>query len=346
MSDLYKQSGVDIDAGNESVDRIKSDVASTHNSFVLTGIGSFGGLYDIGEALKNYKNPVLVQSIDGVGTKLSVAKMMNKYDTVGEDIVNHCANDLLSMGARSLTFLDYVAHDKLVPEVMQAMVYGMSKACRENNIALVGGETAEMPGVYREGEHDIAGSITGVVEREKIITGEKIKEGDVVLGFASSGLHTNGFSLARKLLFEVAGHKVDTNVFDLGMTVGEALLKVHINYSKPVLEMLDGGIDIRGIIHITGGGLIENIPRVLPGNLDAIINTGTWPVLPLFSYLQKLGNVGEKEMFRVFNMGIGLILILPTSEKEKVFQVLNKYLEYKVFEIGQVVNGNKKVILK
>ncbi|MEK7113580.1 MAG: phosphoribosylformylglycinamidine cyclo-ligase [Patescibacteria group bacterium] len=346
MSDLYKQSGVDIDAGNESVDRIKSDVASTHNSFVLTGIGSFGGLYDIGEALKNYKNPVLVQSIDGVGTKLSVAKMMNKYDTVGEDIVNHCANDLLSMGARSLTFLDYVAHDKLVPEVMQAMVYGMSKACRENNIALVGGETAEMPGVYREGEHDIAGSITGVVEREKIITGEKIKEGDVVLGFASSGLHTNGFSLARKLLFEVAGHKVDTNVFDLGMTVGEALLKVHINYSKPVLEMLDGGIDIRGIVHITGGGLIENIPRVLPGNLDAIINTGTWPVLPLFSYLQKLGNVGEKEMFRVFNMGIGLILILPTSEKEKVFQVLNKYLEYKVFEIGQVVNGNKKVILK
>ena len=346
MSDLYKQSGVDIDAGNESVDRIKSDVASTHNSFVLTGIGSFGGLYDIGEALKNYKNPVLVQSIDGVGTKLSVAKMMNKYDTVGEDLVNHCANDLLSMGARSLTFLDYVAHDKLVPEVMQAMVYGMSKACRENNIALVGGETAEMPGVYREGEHDIAGSITGVVEREKIITGEKIKEGDVVLGFASSGLHTNGFSLARKLLFEVAGHKVDTNVFDLGMTVGEALLKVHINYSKPVLEMLDGGIDIRGIVHITGGGLIENIPRVLPGNLDAIINTGTWPVLPLFSYLQKLGNVGEKEMFRVFNMGIGLILILPTSEKEKVFQVLNKYLEYKVFEIGQVVNGNKKVILK
>ena len=203
MSDLYSEAGVNIDAGNEVVCRIKKDVASTHTKAVLTGIGSFGGLYDIGEVLKTYKNPVLVQSIDGVGTKLSVARMMNKYDSVGEDIVNHCSDDLLAMGAKSLTFLDYVANEKLDPIIMESMVSGMSKACRENNIALIGGETAEMPGTYMKGEHDIAGCITGVVEKDKIITGEKIEEGDIVLGFPSSGLHTNGFSLARKLFFEI-----------------------------------------------------------------------------------------------------------------------------------------------
>ncbi len=346
MSDLYTQSGVNIEAGNEVVRRIKSDVAATHTNAVLTGIGSFGGLYDLSDIIQKYKNPVLVQSIDGVGTKLSVAKMMGKYDTVGADIVNHCCNDLLAMGARSLTFLDYVAHDKLDPQVMAAMVSGMAKACKENGVSLIGGETAEMPGVYRDGEHDIAGSITGVVEKDQIITGEKIQEGDLILGFPSSGLHTNGFSLARKLLFTIAGHTVETRVEDLGMTVGEALLKVHVNYSRPVLDMLGQGIDIRGIAHITGGGFLENIPRVLPETLDAQIQIGTWPMLPLFPYMQKIGNVSQEEMYRVFNMSIGLILVVPQSEKEKIELVLKNYPEYPIYEIGKIVTGDGKVLLK
>jgi len=346
MADLYKDAGVNIDAGNEVVKRIKADVASTHTKMVLTGIGSFGGLYDIGEILKSYKNPVMVQSIDGVGTKLSVARMMNKYDTVGEDIVNHCCDDLLAMGARSLTFLDYVAHAKLEPKIMQNMVAGMSKACRENGVSLLGGETAEMPGTYMEGEHDIAGCITGIVEKDKIITGEKIKEGDIILGLPSSGLHTNGYSLARKIIFEKAGNKVDTEITKLGMTVGEALLQVHINYSKPILEMLDNGIEINGIAHITGGGFIENIPRVLPENLDALIALNTWPILPIFLYLQKMGQVEQEEMYRVFNMGIGLVLIISQNEKEKIEKVLTKYPNYKIFKIGQIISGHKKVILK
>ncbi len=346
MSDLYTKAGVNIDAGNEVVRRIKKDVASTHTKAVLTGIGSFGGLYDIGEVLKSYKNPVLVQSIDGVGTKLSVAKMMNKYDSVGEDIVNHCCDDLLAMGARSLTFLDYVAHDKLDPLVMEAMVSGMSKACRENGVSLLGGETAEMPGTYRDGEHDIAGCITGVVEKEKIVTGEKVVEGDIILGFPSSGLHTNGYSLARKLFFEIALNKVDTKIDELGMTVGEALLQVHTNYSMPVLKMLDNGIQIHGIAHITGGGFLENIPRVLPEQLDAEIKKDTWPMVPIFPYMQKLGDISETDMYRTFNMGIGLMLIVPKSEKEKIKSILVDYPKFKAYEIGKIINGSKKVILK
>lgn len=345
MSDLYSQSGVDIEAGNEAVRLMKADVASTHTSAVLQNIGSFGGLYDLGEIIKNYKNPVLVQSIDGVGTKLSVARMMNKYDTVGQDIVNHCCDDLLAMGAKSLTFLDYVAHDKLDPKVMAEMVGGMAKACRENGVSLIGGETAEMPGVYMSGEHDIAGCITGVVEKDGIITGEKIQEGDILLGFPSSGLHTNGFSLARKILFNIAGHNVDTKVDELDMTVGEALLKVHVNYSNPVLEMLQKGIDIRGIAHITGGGFIENIPRVLPDYLDAEIAIGSWPMLPIFPYMQKVGNVDQNEMYKVFNMGIGLILIVPQSEKEKIETLLKNFPEFSIYEIGKIIKGEKKVVL-
>ncbi len=346
MSDLYTQAGVNIDAGNEAVKLMKGNVASTHTSAVLTGIGSFGGLYDLGDIIKNYKHPVLVQSIDGVGTKLSVARMMNKYDTVGQDIVNHCCDDLLAMGAKSLTFLDYVAHDKLDPIVMADMVAGMAKACRENGVSLIGGETAEMPGVYMAGEHDIAGCITGVVEKDGIITGERIEEGDILIGLPSSGLHTNGFSLARKILFDIAGHDVNTVIDELGESVGEALLKVHVNYSVPVLEMIANGIDIRGIAHITGGGFIENIPRVLPENLDAQINLNTWPMLPIFPYMQKAGNVEQAEMYRVFNMGIGLILVVPKGEYEKIENILQKYPEFKMYEIGQIIKGDGKVVLK
>ncbi len=346
MSDLYTQSGVDIEAGNEAVRMMKGDVAKTHTSAVITGIGSFGGLYDLKQIINEYKNPVLVQSIDGVGTKLSVARMMGKYDTVGQDIVNHCCDDLLAMGAKSLTFLDYVAHDKLDPIVMATMVKGMAKACSDNGVSLIGGETAEMPGVYMSGEHDIAGCITGVVEKDGIITGEKIEEGDILLGFPSSGLHTNGFSLARKILFDVAGHNVNTNVDELGMTVGEALLKVHVNYSNPVLEMLNKSVDVRGIAHITGGGFIENIPRVLPANLDAEIHLNTWPMLPIFPYMQKIGNVEQHEMYKVFNMGIGLILIVPQSEKEKIETILKNFPDFSIYEIGKIIKGEKKVVLK
>lgn len=346
MSDLYAQAGVNIETGNEVVKRIKNHVRSTHTNNVITDIGHFGGLFDIGEILKSYKHPILVQSIDGVGTKLSVAKMMNRYDSVGEDIVGHSCGDIVSMGARPLTFLDYVANETLVPEEMEQMVSGMAKACIEAGVAIIGGETAEMPGVYIKGEHDIAGCITGIIEKDKIITGEKIQEGDIMLGFASSGLHTNGFSLARKLIFEMSGHKVDTKIDELGETIGEALLKVHINYAKPVLEILDAGIEVRGIAHITGGGFIENIPRVLPENLDAEITKGSWPMLPIFPFLQKIGSVKEEEMYRAFNMGIGMVLILPNSEKSKVENMLKKYKNYNIYNIGNIIKGNGKVILK
>ena len=261
---------------------------------------------------------------------------------LGEDIVNHCCNDLLAMGARSLTFLDYVANEKLDPNIMESMVAGMSKACKENGISLIGGETAEMPGTYTKGEHDIAGCITGIVEKDKIITGEKIEESDIILGFSSSGLHTNGFSLARKLFFEVKRYSVDTKIDELGESVGEALLKIHINYSIPVLAMLEQGIDIHGIAHITGGGFIENIPRILPQNLDAEIQKNSWPMIPIFSYMQKIGNIPEQDMYRTFNMGIGLILIVSKEEKEKVESILTNYPKFKIFEIGKIISGLKK----
>jgi phosphoribosylformylglycinamidine cyclo-ligase len=217
-------------------------------------------------------------------------------------------------------------------------------------VSLLGGETAEMPGTYAKDEHDIAGCITGVVEKDKIVTGEKVKEGDIILGFPSSGLHTNGYSLARKLIFAEkpigAGNKVDTKIDELGMTVGEALLQVHVNYSMPVLKILDQGVDIHGIAHITGGGFIENIPRVLPENVDAEIKKGTWPMVPIFPYMQKIGEIGEQDMYRTFNMGIGLMLIVPKSEKEKIEKILLDFPKFKIYEIGQIINGNKKVILK
>ena len=346
MSDLYKQAGVNIEAGNEVVKRIKNSVSSTHTSAVLTDIGHFGGLYDLSEIVKNYKHPILVQSIDGVGTKLLVARMMNKYDSVGEDMVGHSCGDILAMGARPLTFLDYVANETLIPEEMEQIVFGMAKACREAEVAIVGGETAEMPGVYMKGEHDIAGCITGIVEKDKIITGEKIKEGDIILGFASSGLHTNGFSLARKLIFEKAQYTVDTKIPELEETIGEALLKVHTNYTKPVLEILNANIDVRGMAHLTGGGFIENIPRILPKNLDAKIVKDSWPMLPIFPFMQKIGNIDEKEMYTAFNMGVGMILVIPENEEKKIKEIIAKHSNFKIYEIGKIIKGTGMVILK
>lgn len=343
MSDLYAKSGVNIKKGGEVVSRIKGHVASTHTKAVLKNIGSFGGLFELTDIIKNYKNPVLVQSIDGVGTKLSIAKLMNKYDTVGEDIVNHSCNDILAMGASPLTFLDYVANEKLDPKVMEQIVKGMSKACKENGVALIGGETAEMPGTYAKGEHDIAGCITGIVEKDKIITGEKIKQGDLILGFSSSGLHTNGYSLARALLFKKAKYTIKTRGVAFDKTVGESLLKVHVNYCKPIFSLLNNNINIKGIAHITGGGFIENIPRILPENLNAEIQKGSWPMLPIFPYLQKIGKVSELEMYRVFNMSIGLVIVVSPDEKEKIENLLK---DQKIFWIGKIIKGQGKVILK
>lgn len=336
MTNLYTKSGVNIKKGGEVVKRIKKDVASTHTPAVLQNIGGFGGLYALSEIIKKYKNPVLVQSIDGVGTKLSIAKMLKKYDTVGQDIVNHSCNDILAMGARPLTFLDYVANETLVSKEMQAIVSGMAKACREAGVALIGGETAEMPGVYMKGEHDIAGCITGIVEKDKIITGEKIKKGDIILGFPSSGLHTNGFSLARKLLLNKMTNKLS------GEMIAKTLLKVHINYCKPIFSLLDNGIDIKGIAHITGGGFIENIPRILPKNLDAEIKKGSWPMLPIFPYMQKIGKVSEMEMYKVFNMSIGLVIVVKEEEREKIENILKNQ---NIFWIGKIIKGQGKVKL-
>ena len=340
MSINYKDSGVDIDAGNEAVRRIKDKVKTTFSKEVVTGLGTFGAMYDA-SWLKDYKQPILVQSIDGVGTKLKIAKMAGKFETVGEDIVNHCCGDILCQGAKPLTFLDYIASDKLQPKEIEEMVMGMVKACQAAGVSLIGGETAEMPGVYEKGEHDIAGCILGVVEKDKIITGDKIKEGDMVLGLQSSGLHTNGFSLARKIFFEINSYTVDNQFDELHFSLGKELLAPHKNYSKSVLPILDK-YEVKGIAHITGGGLIENIPRILPQKTSVEIKKHSWEILPIFKLIQRLGGIKEDEMYRVFNMGIGLVIIVGTKNLEPVKKLLANAGE-KVNEIGRVVKGNKQV---
>ncbi len=345
MSTAYTQAGVNIEAGNEVVSRIKDKVKKTHSDAVLTGIGSFGSLYDIKKALAPYENPVLVQSIDGVGTKLIVAEMMEKYDTVGKDIVNHSCNDIVAMGARPLTFLDYVAHEKLIPEVMEKMVQGMAEACQENGVSLIGGETAEMPGVYLPGQHDIAGCITGVVEKGKIITGETIKPGDLIFGFASNGLHTNGYSLARKIFFEKEKMTASSFIPELNESVGEALLHPHLNYTNPMLGIIDKGVNVKGIAHITGGGFIDNIPRALPENCVAVIRKGSWPVLPIFNVMQKMGAVPEDEMYNVFNMGIGMVFVVSPDEAEKTRNLMKDYPDFTMYEIGSIATASRQVIL-
>ena len=337
----YKSAGVDIDAGNEAVDRIKDGVKSTFTSNVLTGIGSFGSLYDLKPILDNYDNPVMVQSIDGVGTKTIVARKLGKFDTIGIDLLSAAANDILVMGARPLTFLDYIANDKLKPEIVEEIVSGMVKACRETGVSLVGGETAEMPDIYLPGEHDLVGIITGVVEKEKIITGENIKPGDVVLGLPSSGLHTNGYSFARKLFFEIGGYDVNNTIPELEKSMGLTLLEPHINYTNHVFSVLDKCIDVKGIAHITGGGLVENIPRILPDGCGVEIKKGSWPSLPVFDVMQSIGDVDEDEIYRTFNMGIGMVFIVNSVDVASVKNALKDLME--VYGIGSVVSGEKRV---
>ncbi|MFQ5796381.1 MAG: phosphoribosylformylglycinamidine cyclo-ligase [Candidatus Bipolaricaulia bacterium] len=343
MSIDYKQSGVDIEAGNESVRRIRDKVAATFDEHVITELGTFGALYDM-DILREYKHPVLIQSIDGVGTKLNVAKRVGRYDTVGEDIVNHCCNDIVCQGARPLTFLDYIAADKLKPETVEEIVSGMAKACRESGVNLIGGEMAEMPGVYGEGEHDIVGCMTGVVEKDKIITDETIGAGDRVIGLGATGLHTNGFSLVRKIFFEMHGFAVSDPIPDLEVPLGDELLKPHRNYSHVILPLLEA-YSIKGITHITGGGMIENIPRMLPDGLAVEIRKGSWPVLPIFDLIQTLGEVDESEMYRVFNMGIGMVLIVDPEDEEAIKSMLTRKGE-KVYTIGKVIHGKKQLLFK
>ena len=340
----YKSAGVDIDAGNEAVDRIKDGVKSTFTSNVLTGLGSFGSLYDLKPILENYNHPVMVQSIDGVGTKTIIARKLEKFDTIGIDLLSAAANDILVMGARPLTFLDYIANDKLKPEIVEEIVSGVVKACKETGVSLVGGETAEMPDTYLPGEHDLVGIITGVVEKEKIITGENIKPGDVVLGLPSNGLHTNGYSFARKLFFEIGGYDVNDMIPELDKSVGLTLLEPHINYTNHVFSVLDIGIDLKGIAHITGGGLVENIPRILPNGVGVNLKKESWPSLPVFDVMQSIGDVDENEMFRAFNMGIGMVFIVDSTDVNSVKDALKDLTE--VYEIGTIVSGDKSVIIK
>ncbi|HIN01792.1 MAG TPA: phosphoribosylformylglycinamidine cyclo-ligase [Candidatus Marinimicrobia bacterium] len=329
----YKSSGVNIDAGNEAVDRIKDKVESTFTPNVIAGLGSFGSLYDLKPILEAYNNPVMVQSIDGVGTKTIIARKMGKFDTIGIDLLSACANDILVMGARPLTFLDYIANDKLSPDIVEEIISGMVKACKDTGVSLVGGETAEMPDTYLPGEHDLVGIITGVVEKDKIITGESIKPGDVVLGLPSNGPHTNGYSFARKLFFDVGGYSVNDIIPELEKSVGLTLLKPHINYTNHVFAMLDAGVEVKGIAHITGGGLIENIPRILPDGCGVEIQKESWPALPVFGVMQSIGDVDEDEMYRAFNMGIGMVFIVNPADMDATINLMETY------KIGTVISG-------
>ena len=309
----YKQSGVDIDAGNEVVRRIKGLARGTHTPGVLSELGSFGGLFRI--AGRGGRDPVLVASADGVGTKLRVAFLSGVHHTIGADLVNHCVNDILVQGAEPLFFLDYLATGKLDPEVAVQIVDGIARGCRENGCALLGGETAEMPGFYADGEYDVAGFIVGIVDRPRLIDGRRIAAGDVLVGIPSSGLHTNGYSLARRIVFERLGLGVGDRVPELGATVGEALLSTHRSYLPLVRPLLDARI-VKGMAHITGGGITDNLPRVLPEGVEAAVRLGSWDVPPVFRWLQASGGVPEEDMFRTFNMGIGLILVVSAGDAD------------------------------
>jgi phosphoribosylformylglycinamidine cyclo-ligase len=339
----YKSAGVDIEAGNEAVRRIKSHVAETHKqhpSAVLTGLGSFGALFALGDALKNLKDPVMVQSTDGVGTKSKVTVMAGRYEELGRDLVAAVAGDIVVMGATPLTFLDYLGFHKTEPEIVEALVRGMSAACIEAGIALVGGETAEMPAVYAEGDLDVVGFVTGVVDRECLLTGASIAAGDVLYAINSSGLHTNGFSLARKLIFEIGGYAIDARPEELaGKSVADALLAPHTNYVAPVRSILDAGIPIKGMAHITGGGLVENVPRILPEGLRVVIDRATWTPQPIFALMQRLGNIDDLEMHRTFNMGVGLVLIGPPGLQSKLATAISSFSALRVWELGRVVAG-------
>ena len=337
----YRDSGVDIDAGNETVRRIRSLARSTFTPGVLSDIGSFGGLFRIEPG--RYKEPILVASADGVGTKLKIAFMAARHDTVGADLVNHCVNDILVQGAEPIFFLDYLATGKLAPDVAESIVGGMAQACRDNNCALLGGETAEMPGFYKDGEYDLAGFIVGAVDRARLINGRTIAVGDVLVGVPSSGLHTNGYSLARRIMFDTLKLDVGSYVPELEMTVGEALLVPHRSYLPFVQPLLDA-TRIKGMAHITGGGITDNLPRILPHGTAAVIDASSWTVPPLFNWLRRAGDVPIDDMMRTFNMGIGLIIVVASDQAEPLISELAARGGREARVIGEVVPGEPPAV--
>ena len=329
----YKTAGVDIDEADRAVASIRRMARKTFTRGVLTDIGSFGGGY----LLEGFRQPVLVSSADGVGTKLKLAFLTGHHSTIGEDLVNHCVNDIAVQGAVPLFFLDYFSMGKLDARVAADVVAGIARGCRANGCALIGGETAEMPGLYSPGEYDLAGFITGVVERKRMITGASIKAGDVLLGLPSTGLHTNGYSLARRLLFEVAGHAANTELAELGGSIAEELLKIHRSYLKPLRALHDAEV-LKGAAHITGGGITENTPRILPAGLGVRIKIGSWPVLPVFNLLKEIGRIPEKDWRRTFNLGIGLIVVVSPRRLQKAIRILGALRE-PFYRIGEVIRG-------
>ncbi len=336
----YKNSGVDKEAGYESVELIKKHVKETFSKYVLTGLGSFGGAVELPEG---YKKPVLISGTDGVGTKLILAHKQDIHDTVGIDLVAMCVNDILCHGARPLFFLDYIACGKNYPKKIEAIVKGVSEGCKQGMCALVGGETAEMPGMYKEDDYDLAGFCVGVVDKDKFISGKDIKQGDKIIGLPSSGVHSNGYSLLRKLFFEVKDYDVDTYVESLGDTIGKTLLTPTKIYVKSILSLLEK-VDITGLCHITGGGFVENIPRVIPDGLCAKVDTNKVNVLPIFDLISKEGNIDKKEMFSTFNMGIGFVVVVRDEDCDKALEEL-KALGEDAVVIGEVIKGEEKIEL-
>jgi phosphoribosylformylglycinamidine cyclo-ligase len=332
----YARAGVDVDLANRLKRHIRSLVRHTHGPEVLGNVGGFGGLFRAN--FPGMREPVLVASIDGVGTKLKIAFGMDKHDTVGADLVNHCVNDIAALGARPLFFLDYIGCERLEPRVFQQLLRGLSHACRSAGCALLGGETAQMPGMYRKAEYDLAGCIVGIAERNKIIDGQKIRPGDAILGLQSNGLHTNGYSLAREILFRKMRLKVSSRLPGSSNTIGKELLRVHKNY-QPLLAKIPGGI-IKGLAHITGGGLIDNLPRILPPNCDAVIETKSWKVPRMFQILQQNGNIDLREMYQVFNMGIGMAAVVAEQNADRVMSIL------RAKRIGRIERGPGKTVLK
>jgi phosphoribosylformylglycinamidine cyclo-ligase len=355
----YARAGVDIDLGNKVKATLPQLLASTHRREVLGKVGGFGGLFALD--VKRYREPVLVSSVDGVGTKLKIAFAMDRHDTIGQDLVNHCVNDIAVLGAEPLFFLDYLGTGKLEPHVFTEIIKGFAKACAENNCALIGGETAQMPGFYQAGEYDVSGTVVGVVEKAQMLDGKNIRPGDAVIGIASSGLHTNGYSLARKIFFEQLKLKPTSRVAELRNTIGDELLKVHVSYGPLVQELLgrfndnaalqsrqrnktrrsrqpDAGGTIKGFAHITGGGFVDNIPRVLPKNCDVVVRKGTWEMLPIFEMIRAKGGVPDDELYQVFNMGIGMTVIVAAESADAVLKIIRR--KHKAWIIGEVVRGS------
>jgi len=341
----YAQAGVDIDLGNRVKSTLPALLASTHRPEVLGKVGGFGGLFALNT--RRYQQPVLVSSVDGVGTKLKIAFAMNRHDTIGQDLVNHCVNDIAVLGAEPLFFLDYLGTGKLEPRVFKAIIQGFAVACAENRCTLIGGETAQMPGFYQPGEYDVSGTIVGVVEKNRMLDGSRqVRRGDVVLGLASSGLHTNGYSLARKILFDQLGLQPTTRLPGFRQSIGAELLKVHVSYG-PVVQSLLRRFNrgprrtwpVRAFAHITGGGFVDNIPRILPDRCDVVIRKDSWPVLPIFELLRTRGGVPEAELYQVFNMGIGMVAIVAAAQAEPIRRAIAA-AGHQVWTIGEVVPGS------